>query len=235
MSRFDLEGVVFDVDGVLFDTERLSQEIWNAVSTELGWPQVGRAYLEFVGQNRADILQKMLDLFGPDFPRETFLLTCSARSQERMEREGVPLKPGVREIREFLTARRVPAALATTTNRERTQRRMEMPGLRPSFSAVVTGDQVAHSKPDPEIYQLACRALGTTPSRTLAIEDSRNGILSAHAAGMPVVMVPDLIPPTPELERLLFRRCASLLEVRELLDRLLTVKTTRETRGLNKP
>ena len=101
MSRFDLEGVVFDVDGVLFDTERLSQEIWNAVSTELGWPQVGRAYLEFVGQNRADILQKMLDLFGPDFPRETFLLTCSARSQERMEREGVPLKPGVREILEL--------------------------------------------------------------------------------------------------------------------------------------
>ena len=235
MSRFDLEGVVFDVDGVLFDTERLSQEIWNAVSTELGWPQVGRAYLEFVGQNRADLLQKMLDLFGPDFPRETFLLTCSARSQERMEREGVPLKPGVREILEFLTARRVPAALATSTNRERTQRRMEMTGLRPCFSAVVTGDQVAHSKPDPEIYQLACRALGTTPSRTLAIEDSRNGILSAHAAGMPVVMVPDLIPPTPELERLLFRRCASLLEVRELLDRLLTVKTTRETRGLNKP
>ena len=72
MSRFDLEGVVFDVDGVLFDTERLSQETWNAVSTELNWPQVGRAYLEFVGQNRADILQKMLDLFGPDFPGRPF-------------------------------------------------------------------------------------------------------------------------------------------------------------------
>lgn len=222
MSRFDLEGVVFDVDGVLFDTERLSQGTWNAVSTELGWPQVGRAYLEFVGQNRADILQKMLDLFGPDFPRETFLRTCSARSQERMEREGVPLKPGVREILEFLTARGIPAALATSTNQERTQRRMEMTGLGPCFSAVVTGDQVEHSKPDPEIYQLACRALGTAPARTLAIEDSRNGILSAHAAGMPVVMVPDLIPPTPELELLLFRRCTSLLEVRELLDRLLT-------------
>ena len=186
MSRFDLEGVVFDVDGVLFDTERLSQETWNAVSTELNWPQVGRAYLEFVGQNRADILQKMLDLFGPDFPRETFLLTCSARSQARMEQEGVPLKPGVREILEFLTARGIPAALATSTNRERTHRRMEMTGLGPCFSAVVTGDQVEHSKPDPEIYQLACQALGTAPSRTLAIEDSRNGILSAHAAGMPV-------------------------------------------------
>ena len=175
-----------------------------------------------MGQNRADILQQMLDLFGPDFPRETFLLTCSARSQARMEQEGVPLKPGVREILEFLTARGIPAALATSTNRERTHRRMEMTGLGPCFSAVVTGDQVEHSKPDPEIYQLACQALGTAPSRTLAIEDSRNGILSAHAAGMPVVMIPDLIPPAPELERLLFRRCTSLLEVRELLDHLLT-------------
>ena len=74
MSRFDLEGVVFDVDGVLFDTERLSQEIWNAVSTELGWPQVGRAYLEQVsrkvsrgksGPNRSSIFWRMSARFCP--------------------------------------------------------------------------------------------------------------------------------------------------------------------------
>ena len=49
---------------VLFDTERLTQQTWLAVSREMGWPQVGEAYLEFVGQNRADIFQKMEDLFG---------------------------------------------------------------------------------------------------------------------------------------------------------------------------
>ena len=74
---------------------------------------------------------------------------------------------------------------------------------------------------NPEIYLLACQALGTAPAHTPAIEDSRNGILSAHSAGMPVIMVPDMIPPTPELEALLFRRCAHLGEVQQLFAQLL--------------
>ena len=127
------------------------------------------------------------------------------------------MKPGVREILDFLKARNIPIALATSTGRERTLRRMELTGLGSYFSAIITGDQVVHSKPDPEIYQLACRALGTDPAQTIAVEDSRNGILSASQAGMKVIMVPDMIPPTPELDALLFRRCASLLEVRNFL------------------
>ena len=102
MSTLTLEGVVFDVDGVLFDTERLTHRTWLEVSAQMGWPQVGEHYLEFVGQNRTDIRQKMTTLFGTKFPQEEFLLTCSRRSQARMEREGVPMKPGVREILDFL-------------------------------------------------------------------------------------------------------------------------------------
>ena len=217
----ELQGIIFDVDGVLFDTERLAHQTWLTVSREMGWPQVGEAYLEFVGQNRADTFAKMSAMFGEAFPKETFMRVCSAYSQAKIEREGVPMKPGVRELLAFLNARHIPAALATSTGRERTSRRMELTGLGPCFSAIITGDQVVHSKPDPEIYRLACEALGTDPAHTLAIEDSRNGILSAHGAGMPVIMVPDMIPPTPELEALLFRRCGSLTEVQRLLEQLL--------------
>ena len=152
MTGLKIEGVVFDVDWVLFDTERLTQQTWLAVSREMGWPQVGEAYLEFVGQNRADIFQKMEDLFGAEFPKDAFMAACSARSQARMETEGVPMKPGVGEVLELLRSRGVPTALATSTGRPRTERRMEMTGLGPCFSAIITGDQVAHSKPDPEIY-----------------------------------------------------------------------------------
>ena len=120
-------------------------------------------------------------------------------------------------LKELMKERGIPTALATSTGRPRTQRRLEMTGLAPYFSAAITGDQVVHSKPDPEIYLLACEALHTDPAHTLAIEDSRNGILSASRAGMPVIMVPDMIPPTPDLEALLLRRCSSLLEVRDLL------------------
>lgn len=218
MSGRSLQGVVFDVDGVLFDTERLTHQTWLTVGNEMGWPQIGEHYLEFVGQNRTDIHQKMRDLFGPEFPKEEFMKACSAYSQARMEREGVPMKPGVVELLDALKSRNIPMALATSTGRERTLRRMELTGLGSYFSAIITGDQVVHSKPHPEIYQLACRALGTDPAGTVAVEDSRNGILSASQAGMKVIMVPDLIPPTPELDALLFRRCASLLEVRDFLE-----------------
>ena len=217
----ELHGIVFDVDGVLFDTERLTQQTWRAVSREMGWPQVGEAYLEFVGQNRTDIFRKMVEMFGQEFPKESFMKICSAFSQARMERDGVPIKPGVREILTFFHFLCVPTALATSTGRPRTERRLEMTGLAPYFSAVITGDRVTHSKPDPEIYLLACEALGTAPEHTLAIEDSRNGILSASRAGMPVIMVPDMIPPTPELEALILRKCGDLNQVRAFLAQIL--------------
>ena len=217
MSQFPFDGVVFDVDGVLFDTEKLSWKNWAEVGQHMGWPQVADHYLEVVGQNRADIRQKLYELLGPDFPIEYFLLTCSRRAQCIMEQKGVPLKPGVREILTALQKQGIPLALATSTNADRTQRRLEMTGLGPFFQTVITGDLVEHSKPHPEIYQIACRNLGTEPARTLAVEDSRNGILSAHAAGMAVAMVPDLIPPTPELEALLWGRFDHLAQLQERL------------------
>ena len=221
MSALELRGVVFDVDGVLFDTERLSQPIWLSVAREMGFPQVGAIYREFVGRNRTDILQLIARRFGADIPGEEYLRRCSAATQAFLEEHGVPLKPGVREILTFLRERGIPAALATSTGRERTQRRLEMTGLAPFFQAVVTGDQVVHSKPDPEIYLLACRSLGVRAEQALAVEDSPNGIRSACRAGMAVAMVPDLIPPSPELEEMLLLCCPSLTRLRSRLEELL--------------
>lgn len=218
MMNLSLEGVVFDVDGVLFDTERLMHRIWHEVGERMGFPQPGQDYLEFVGNGRSVIFEKMVRFYGPDFPKEEFLTTCSQTLQDRLEQDGVPLKPGAKEILELLHAHRIPIAIATSTAMRRTGPRMEWTGLTPFLSAMITGDQVEHGKPHPEIYQKACRALGTDPCRTLAIEDSRNGILSAHAAGMPVVMVPDMIPPTPELEKLILGRYENLNQLRAALE-----------------
>lgn len=217
MSQLDLEGVIFDADGVLFDTENLGLRVWRELGQELGLPQPAEHYLHFVGRSRADILHEMAVLFGPDFPSEEFMTRGSRRALDIMEREGIPMKPGVYELLSFLKEKGVPTALATSTYRDRTDYRMGRTGLTEYFQSITTGDQVVHSKPDPEIYTLACRSLGTDPARTIAIEDSRNGILSAHGAGMRVIMVPDLIPPTPELEALLFQKFDSLLTLRDYL------------------
>ena len=217
MRLAGLEAAVFDVDGTLFDTERLSAQIWGEVGREMGWPTAEADHLQITGRNRESIKRWMVQRLGADFPVEEFLSVSSRRAQERMEREGVPLKPGVRALLDLLQARGIPMALATSTGRERTCRRLELTGLAGYFRAVVTGDQVSRSKPDPEIYLLACRRLGAEPGRTLAVEDSHNGVRSAAAAGLRVVMVPDQLPPTPELEALLEGKFASLVELRESL------------------
>ena len=216
MGGLNFDAVVFDADGTLFDTETLMHQVWWDVGREMNFTRPAEEYLDFVGLNRAAMLKRMED-YGPSFDRQEFIVRITRGLQARIESDGVPLKPGVRDILDLLHRKGIPMALATSTYRERTDRRLELSGLTQYFRATVTGDEVSRGKPDPEIYLTACRKLGIPPSRTIAVEDSRNGILSASAAGMQVIMVPDLIPPTPDLESLLLRRFDSLLDVRDFL------------------
>ena len=211
------KAIVFDVDGVLFDTEVLLRGVWETYSAELGWPQVGENYLSFMGQSRAGICQKMERMFGTEFPAMDFLTRCSERAQALMEAEGVPMKPGVRELLDYLHSVDMPLALATSTNATRTYRRMEMTGLDRDFPTIITGDLIEHSKPAPDIYLAACEKLGVDPADAIAVEDSANGIRSAHAAGMGAVMVPDLIPCSPDLEPLLLTCVPDLIALRDYL------------------
>lgn len=218
-----VDAVVFDADGTLFDTETLMHKIWIEVGQELNFPRPGQEYLDFVGLNRSALLALMAQRYGADFDGYGFLIRCVDRLAQRIDRDGVPLKPGVREILKFLRNRGIPAALATSTQRTRTDRRLALSGLAPYFQVTITGDEVSRGKPEPEMYLTACQKLGVSPRRAMAVEDSRNGILSAHAAGMLPVMIPDMIPPTPELEALLFRRFHSLIELRTFLEETLKI------------
>ena len=128
MSQLDLEGVIFDADGVLFDTENLGLRVWRELGQELGLHQPAEHYLHFVGRSRADILHEMAVLFGPDFPSEEFMTRGSRRALDIMEREGIPMKPGVYELLSFLKDKGVPTALATSTYRDRTDYRMGRTG-----------------------------------------------------------------------------------------------------------
>lgn len=216
-ERLNFAAVVFDADGTLFDTENLMYEVWVEVGEEMNFPYPGREYLDYVGLNRAAVLSLMRERYGEGFDGADFMVRCVARLSERIEREGVPLKPGAREILALLREKQIPVGLATSTHRVRTDRRLELCGLRDYFQAVITGDEVSKGKPDPEIYQTTCGKLRVSPKNCLAVEDSKNGILSAHAAGMPVAMVPDMIPPTEELHQIVWKKFDSLLSLCEVL------------------
>lgn len=90
-------------------------------------------------------------------------------------------------------------------------------GLTHYFKTLASGQQVTHSKPDPEIFLLAAQQLGVEPARCLVLEDSYNGVRAGAAGGFVTVMVPDLLPADDEMRSLYTAECKSLTEVLERL------------------
>ena len=118
----------------------------------------------------------------------------------RCDKGRLPLKPGAREILAALKEAGIPLALASSTRLLTVRRELDEAGLLPFFDAVIGGDSVTRSKPDPEIFLTAASRLGAAPEDCWVIEDSFNGIRAAYAGGLHPVMVPDLLPPDAEME-----------------------------------
>ena len=197
-----ITAVVFDMDGILFDTERLCRDCWIALSKEFAIPNMEEVYALCIGVNVQTTRQIVYDNYGKDFPFEEYDRRASAMYNEYIAEHGVPVKEGVRETLEALAKAGAKIAVASSTRREKVLRLLASAGIDRYFTAVVGGDTVTHSKPHPEIFLKACEALGVTPEEAIAVEDSHNGIRSAHAAGMAPVMVPDLLPVTEEMREL---------------------------------
>lgn len=207
--------VVFDMDGILFDTERLCQDSWLAVAEEKGLPGMAEIFPQCIGLNANDSRRIVMNAYGEDFDYEGFRGQASVWFWDYIEKNGLPMKPGVRELLDWLKENGWTVGLASSTRRSSVLNHLEQAGIRGYFSTVITGDMVEHSKPQPDIYLMACRELGADPEETYAIEDSPNGIRSAHAAGMIPLMVPDMIAPDEEMRRLSSCIFKDLFEVLE--------------------
>lgn len=207
--------VVFDMDGVLFDTERLCQDSWLAVAEENGLPGMKEIFPQCIGLNANDSRRIVMNAYGEDFDYEGFRGQASVWFWDYIEKNGLPMKPGVRELLDWLKENGWTVGLASSTRRSSVLNHLEQAGIRDYFSTVITGDMVEHSKPQPDIYLMACRELDADPKEAYAIEDSPNGIRSAHAAGMTPLMVPDMIAPDEEMRRLSSCIFKDLFEVME--------------------
>lgn len=193
------EAVVFDMDGVIFDSEICVIESWKVVAERHGIKNIEEACRACLGLNGEASKKVMQYHYGKDFPYEAYNKEMSDIYHERYDNGKLPMKPGVTELLEFLKEHAVKIALASSTRSAVVIQELTDAGIVGYFDSIVCGDMVSRSKPSPEIYLKACEKLGTAPENAAAVEDSFNGIRSAYAAGMQVIMVPDLVQPDEEM------------------------------------
>lgn len=212
-----MKAVVFDMDGVLFDTETVCLEAWSEVAERNNLPGMREVFPKCIGLNNNDSGAVLREAYGENFDYGEFRRQASEEFWGYIERNGLPEKPGVHELLEWLKASPYKVALASSTKRSSIVSHLEEAGILECFEVIISGDMVEHSKPEPDIYLLACERLGVEPGEAYAIEDSFNGIRSAYAAGMKPIMVPDMLPPDEEMREKSAEIFADLGEVLEYL------------------
>jgi beta-phosphoglucomutase len=204
-----ITAVIFDLDGTLVQTESLKAQSYAQAAADLrpgvAAPDVVKAYDQCIGRPRNEVAQTLLDHFGlhdaaaarasslgVTAPLDAFL-AIRMRDYEAMLRDTALIK---RQEYPYATAllRRVrregyATALTTVSHAAQAFVVLDALGLRPEFDVIVTVDDVAHAKPDPELYLEAAKRLHRPPAVCLAIEDSQPGVQAAVAAGMRCVAV----------------------------------------------
>ena len=208
--------IVFDMDGVLVDSERLVLRSWECVGRDLGLRGLHELFFRCIGTTHASTSRVFAEAYGDSFDYEAF------RDRTRVyymqfTREGVPLKPGVMELLGWLKEHGWRTGLASSSREVNVRRNMDVTGMGPYFDTLVCGDMLTASKPAPDIYLRACAELHAEPAASYAVEDSRNGILSASAAGMKALLVPDMVEPDEVMKSRAAAVLPDLLAVRDYL------------------
>jgi HAD superfamily hydrolase (TIGR01509 family) len=193
--RGTIDTVVFDMDGVIFDTE----QVWHAVRRDFAVEHGGHwddnDQRAVMGDNSRQWSLYMRERCGIPLPAEEIYRGVLDELRGRYAR-GLVIYPGAREA-VIALAEHYRLGIASSSPLELIETALSVSGLREHFLALVSSDEVARGKPDPDVYLLACTRLQSSPRNAAAIEDSTNGIRAAAAAGLAVIAIPNKEFPPP--------------------------------------
>ena len=177
--------IIFDMDGVIIDSEPVHYEIETSVMSELGISISEKEYHAFVGRTAKSMWSELIERFNLEITIEEVIQKSKDQYHYRLYHTDQPhYIPGTVALIKGLHAMGKKLILASSSTLENIRIVMDKHQLTYFFDEIVGGDEVTNGKPDPEIFVLAAKRARTLPSQCLVIEDSRNGVAAAKAAGM---------------------------------------------------
>ncbi len=215
-----IKAVLFDCDGLMFETELVAQGIWR-----------------FEAQKRGIVLPEdfFVHITGTSGPgEEAYLASIPGMKKARKEIGKLRFdldfwrsihtdclnKKGLITLYRYLKDNDYKMAICSSSGREYVETLLSTVSVNMAFDAIVGGDMVSHSKPDPEIFLLGAEKCGVQPCECLVLEDSKWGILAAGRAGMRSCFIEDTIVPDEEMMRFIDLKAYSLDDVCGLLEKL---------------
>jgi HAD superfamily hydrolase (TIGR01509 family) len=206
------------MDGLMLDSERVYREIFNRAAADCSIDFPEDLHDRLLGRNTADTRDILRAEWGDESLFDRFMERVRHHHHTCFEANPPPIKRGLHELLDVIESRNVPKVVATSTRRAYAIPRLEQAGLLHRFHSVSTGDQVARGKPAPDVFLLAAGTIPMPPKNCVVLEDSEAGVTAAHAAGMTVLMVPDLKQPCAAVRDLAHGIYESLVEARHFLE-----------------
>lgn len=185
---------LFDVDGLLVDSERIFNRCWREGANSVGYNLTYEQALQLRSCDSKLAHKLFVEWFEDE---EAYSKVRAARKalMKDVKKYGTPtLKRGINEILSKLDEKNIRYAIVSSSPVNRCRKYLKELGISDKFDTIISAEMVEKGKPYPEIYQFACRQLGVLPSECISVEDSPNGLKSAHDAGCKTIMIPDLSP-----------------------------------------
>ena len=210
-----IKAIIFDMDGLMIDTEPVGNMLVKTSHEKFGYKITDDMFVHLIGSNEKTSKEYYYSVFGEDYPYQKIKDYREQLRNEYFKTHPIEIKKGLYDLLEYLKKNHIKMAVASSTRYERVLSNLKSIKVDQFFDAIIGGDQIKHGKPAPDIFLKAVELLEVNKEDALVLEDSRNGILAAHAGKIPVICIPDLKNP----DSLHQHRCICLLNsLNEVID-----------------